>query len=196
MNEVLRIASFVTDFADQAVVLPVAAVIAVVLYTSGLRREAIIWTGVIATTLGLMLVLKVGFAACGHHFAGGQLESPSGHTAAAGVLYGSLFAFLVERLFGRTLLTLAAILTIVVVVGVSRILLGAHTVLEVCVGAIVGGIAAWLMVKGAGRPAIGSTSAFAVLPICAILFLFHGIHMPAEAAIRDAANRWSLSICP
>lgn len=195
MNEVLRAAAFVTDFADQAVILPLAAVIAVALYAGGWRRGALAWTVAIIATLGLMLVLKIGFGACGRYIAGGQIESPSGHTAAAGVLYGSIFAFLAERMFGRTPLTLAVILAIVVVVGVSRVLLGAHTILEVCIGAAVGGIAAWLMVRGAGKPAQTSPSALLLLPVCAVLFLFHGLHLPAEAAIRGYATSWSVWAC-
>ena len=191
----LHLATFVTDFADQAVILPLTVVVAVALWVSGWKRGALIWTGVILLTLAFMLVLKVGFRACGHLFPGAELISPSGHAAAAGVLYGSIFAFLAERVFGKTILTLLSILITVAIVGVSRVLLGAHTIPEVVAGAVVGGIAAWLMVKNAGEPGRASPGVLVLLPLCAIIFLFHGVHLRAETSIRDYATEWSIGIC-
>jgi hypothetical protein len=192
----MRFVSFVTDFADQAVVLPLAITVAVGLWAAGWRRGALVWSGVIAGTFLLMLALKIGFGACGSALAGDQLESPSGHTAAAGVLYGGMLAFVAEELFGRTYLTLGAILLVVTVIGVSRVMLGAHTPLEVLVGALVGTIAAFLMVKGLGRPGKTSPPALLLLPLLAVLFLFHGLHFPAEAAIKKLTLHLSRTICP
>ena len=192
----LRLAAFVTDFADQAVVLPLAVLVAVLLYASGWRRGALVWTAVIVGTFALMLLLKLIFGACGHRLAGGEIESPSGHTAAAGVIYGTIFAFATERLFGRTPLTLLAVLVVIAAVGVSRVLLGAHTVGEVMVGAGVGLAAAFLLLRGAGSPRQGKAVTFVLLPATALLFLLHGLHLPAEAAIRHVAgSAWPLSLC-
>ncbi len=90
--------AFVTDFADQAVILPLIACVAVALWLAGWRRGVAVWCCGTAATLGLMLVLKVAFRACGPEMFGGAIESPSGHTAAAGAVYGSIFAFLNSRL--------------------------------------------------------------------------------------------------
>src|SRR5450432_1483592 len=57
--------NFLTDFADQAVVLPVAVVVAIVLAVMGWRRGALVWLGVLGVTFGVILVLKLGFLACG-----------------------------------------------------------------------------------------------------------------------------------
>ena len=190
-------AAFVSDFADQAVVLPSAVLIAVLLVLAGWRRGALVWSLAIVGTFGLMLVLKLGFNACGHLVGNGDIESPSGHTAAAGVFYGSIFAYFGERVFGRGLLALALILLVVALVGASRIVLGAHTVPEVTVGAAVGLVAALLAVRTAGTPPKheGRTS-LVLLPALLLLFLFHGMHLPAEAAIRRFADEtWLLSAC-
>lgn len=190
-------AVFVTDFADQAVILPAAALIAVLLASGGWRRGALAWSIAIVGTFSLMLVLKLGFGACGYLIGNGDIESPSGHTAAAGVFYGGIFAYLTEWLFGRTLFSLLAILVVVVLVGVSRVVLGAHTVAEALVGALVGSIAALMMVRGAGPPPEkGRRLAALLLPACLLIFLLHGIRLPAEAAIRQyATEAWPLSAC-
>lgn len=197
MDLLQHAAAFVTDFADQAVILPAAALIAVLLASGGWRRGALAWSIAIVGTFALMLVLKLGFGACGHLIGNGDIESPSGHTAAAGVFYGGIFAYLAERLFGRTAISLLAILIVVVLVGVSRVVLGAHTVAEAIVGALVGSLAALMMVRGAGPPPEkGKRLAAFLLPACLLIVLLHGIRLPAEAAIRHYADEtWPLSAC-
>jgi hypothetical protein len=68
---------FVTDFADQAVVLPVVAAIGIVLLAQGWRRGAAAWVGATAGTFGIMLLLKLVFIACPMS----DLRTPSGHVA-------------------------------------------------------------------------------------------------------------------
>ena len=50
---------FVTDFGDQAVVLPLVVGIALLFVHSDWRRGALAWTTVMGSTLGLILVLKL-----------------------------------------------------------------------------------------------------------------------------------------
>ena len=190
-------AAFVSDFADQAVVLPSAALIAMLLALAGWRRGAIVWSVAIVGTFGLMLVLKLGFGACGHLVGNGDIESPSGHTAAAGVFYGSIFAYFGERVFGRGLLAATLILLVVALVGTSRILLGAHTVPEVALGAAIGLVAALLTVRTAGPPPKQQgRMSLILLPALLLLFLSHGMHLPAEAAIRSFADSsWLHDAC-
>lgn len=197
MDLLQRGAAFITDFADQAVILPAAALIAVLLAFGGWRRGALAWTTAIVGTFALMLALKLGFGACGHLIGNGDIESPSGHTAAAGVFYGGIFAYLAERLFGRTALSLVAVLAVVALVGVSRVVLGAHTIAEAVVGALVGSLAALMMVRGAGPPPDRDKRlATLLLPACLLVFTVHGARLPAEAAIRHFAyGAWPLTAC-
>jgi membrane-associated phospholipid phosphatase len=190
-------AAFLTDFADEAVLLPAAALIAVLLALAGWRRGAIAWSLAFVGTLGLILLLKLALGGCGQRIAGGELESPSGHTAAAGVFYGSILACVTQRAFGRSVLTLASVLAVVALIGGSRIVLGVHTIAEVCLGAAVGFSAALAMVRLAGPlPANDRRVAMTLLPAAFLVILLHGLRLPAEAAIRDfAQTTWPFNAC-
>ena len=86
--------SFLTDFADQAVVLPVAGLVLVLLLAIGWRRGALAWAGCVAGVMAVMLALKLVTLACGWRVPWTGLSSPSGHTAASAVVYGGLLALL------------------------------------------------------------------------------------------------------
>lgn len=182
---------FLTDFADQAVILPVVFAIAIVLAMQGWRRGALVWLGVVFVTFGVMLVLKLVFLACTPLFDPIDIHSPSGHVAAATVVAGGLAALLTRR---RTSIIPVAILA-AVVIGFSRFVLGMHSLPEVVLGAVVGlaGAAALLALAGT-PPALRLGRVFAVVVIVAALF--HGMHLPAEAAIQHSAFRALLqSVC-
>ena len=89
-------AAGVTDFADQGVLLPLAAGIALLLALSGWRRGALAWTAAIGGTLALILLLKLRFFACGHFLPDSGVGNPSGHTAAAAAVYGGLVAMILR----------------------------------------------------------------------------------------------------
>ena len=183
-------ARFITDFADQAVLLPLAAVIALGLWASGWRRGAIAWISVIGGMLIVMLALKVWAGSCGEILFGDQLQSPSGHTASAAVIYGGALSLLVHRALRGTPMTLICAGVFAAVVGVSRVVLGAHSVLEVSIGAFVGVTAAMILERTAGP----LPTRIRVMPMLATIIvtilLFHGLHLPAEAAIRKAGLTW------
>jgi hypothetical protein len=90
-------AAGVTDFGDQAIVLPLTVGTAVIFALSGWRRGALAWTATIGGTLGLILLLKLRFLACGHFPPGTGPGNPSGHTAAAAAVYGGLVAIVCDR---------------------------------------------------------------------------------------------------
>jgi membrane-associated phospholipid phosphatase len=175
---------YLTDFADQAVILPLVLATAVALVVQGWRRGALVWLIVVAATFVAMLVLKLMFLACSPLFAPMDVHSPSGHVAAATVVAGGLAAMLSRR---RASILPAALLA-AIVIGISRLVLGMHSLPEVGVGALVGlaGAAALLRFSGAPpRLKIGPLIAV----ILSVAILFHGLHLPAEAAIRHTAFR-------
>ncbi len=191
-----RLVTFVTDFADQAVILPLIVCVAVVLWASGWRRGALVWCFGTAATLGLMLVLKLTFRACGPDLLGGHIESPSGHTAAAGAVYGSILAFINSRLGGREASRLLIVLAVVVLIGASRVLLGAHTLQDALLGGAIGFIAAQAMLLVAGEPKHGRPDTLWSLPLLFLPLLLHGVHVQAESEIGGlAVNIWPLSLC-
>src|SRR5579875_3218007 len=134
----MALASFLTDFADQAVLLPLAVVVAIALYCSGWRRGAMAWVLGVVAVLGVMLALKLAAAACGPILFDRALRSPSGHTAAAAAIYGALIALLVLRAPERGHVRLLPAIIVAVTVGTTRLVLGFHTGIEVVVGGIVG----------------------------------------------------------
>lgn len=187
--------AYLTDFADLAVLLPAAALIAVLLAVTGWRRGALVWSAAFVATLGLVLVLKLGFGACGHLIPG-DVASPSGHTAAAGVFYGSILAFGTQRAFGRNTLTVTSVLVVVALIGASRLLLGAHTLAEVVLGGAVGFTAALAMLRFAGPlPDRNGRLALVLLPAAVLVILLHGLRLPAEAGIRDLLQTWPFDAC-
>lgn len=192
----MLIADFVTDFADQAVLLPLAVIVALVLLLAGWRRGALAWSVGVFGTLGCMLVLKMVLAACAHRLPIADLHSPSGHTASAAAVYGSLFALAAQGKKTGLRWTLPYAVTVAVTVGLSRVMLGAHSFVEVAVGGLVGvtGAVVFAALAGPHPPSLRlKPLAGAALLVVALL---HGMRLPAEAAIRSAAiDIWPLSQC-
>jgi membrane-associated phospholipid phosphatase len=176
--------TFITDLADQAVVLPLVLAIGIALLAQGWRRGAAAWAAAVVATFAVMLALKVVFLACSHSFGTIDIRTPSGHVAAAAVVTGGLAALLLRR---RASVLPVAILA-ATVVGVSRLVLGAHSLPEVVLGAIVG---------LAGALPTGLDVRRIAIIAAAIVVVFHGLHFPAEAHIRSTAYRLAhmLAIC-
>jgi PAP2 superfamily len=169
---------FFTDFADQAVVLPVALAVALVLAAMGWWRGALVWLGVVAATLGAVLVLKLGFIACGPVFSPWALRSPSGHTAAASVVAGGF----VTLLAGSPPAAFAVSVLAAAMFGLSRVELGYHSLPEVIIGAAVGVAGAVVLSHLAGRPPVMRPVRLLAIAVVVALLL-HGGHLQAEQVI-------------
>jgi membrane-associated phospholipid phosphatase len=173
---------FLTDFADQAVILPVVLAVSIGLAGQGWRRGALVWLATIGVTFAVMLGLKVAFLSCTPLFGPMDMRSPSGHVAAATVVTGGLAALLTGR--RASILPVAALAA--AVIGVSRILLGMHSLPEVALGALVGLAGAAGLMRLAGSPPRLRLMPL-VLAVVLVAAVFHGLHLPAEAAIRHTA---------
>lgn len=175
---------FLTDFADQAVLLPLVLAVAVALAVQGWRRGALTWLIVVAGTFLATLAFKLMFLACSPLFGPMDVHSPSGHVAAATVVTGGLAAMLTRR---RASILPAAVLA-ALVIGFSRVILGMHSLPEVVVGALIGLAGAAALLRFAGPP-----PRLRLAPLVAVIVvvaaIFHGLHLPAEAAIRHTAFR-------
>jgi membrane-associated phospholipid phosphatase len=187
---------FLTDFADQAVALPLAATVLAALLALGWRRGALAWAGCVGGVLALMLVLKLITFACIWRAPWLGISSPSGHTATAAVVYGGLLALLVPRGVRGTLVAALAGGVFALIFGLTRLALEVHTVADVIVGAVVGVAGAMLLRHLAGdRPARLSSPRIA-LAACIVMLLFHGHRLEAETRIRYLAlDIWPLSLC-
>jgi len=192
----VSVSSFATDFADQAVILPLTLATATVLAFSGWWRGAAFWTLTVGAMLAAMALLKLVFAACGHLLPFPDLHSPSGHTAAAGAVYGGLLSIGAERLSGHSRWTLPCALAVAVVIGLSRLSLGVHSLPEVVVGGFVGVCGAMALARWGGMPPAGIRLAPLAVVVVAVMVVFHGFHLPVEQELRRSAlDIWPFSLC-
>ncbi len=185
--------TFLTDFADQAVILPLALAIGIALLMQGWRRGAAAWAAAVLITFSAMLVLKVVFLACSGSFGTPEIRTPSGHVAAASVVAGGLAVLLLRWRHAALLVAAMA----AGVIGISRLALHMHSPAEVMIGATVGLAGAWTLLLLAGRPPPDLDGRRIVVIGVAVIMLFHGLHLPAEAHIRGTAWRLAhmLSVC-
>ncbi len=186
---------FFTDFADQAVILPMILAVAITLALQGWVRGALAWLAAIAATLLAVLLLKLAFLSCQPVFGPWHVGSPSGHAAAATVVAGGLASLLTRH----RIWIFAAAVVAAVGIGWSRLLLHAHTVPEVLIGAAIGlagaALLTWLTRATTAPPVLRPIPLICV--VAAVTMLFHGLHAPAEAAIRHTAYHaaWFIPAC-
>jgi membrane-associated phospholipid phosphatase len=177
---------FVSDFGDQAVILPLAVAVGVALMAAGWRRGAAAWALAVAGTLGAVLVGKVLAVACVHVLAIADLRSPSGHTASAAVVYGGLIALLLpEPARGLRRWVAAFVLAAIfaVVFGGTRLALHAHTPADVLAGGFLGIAGALTLARLAGPRPAGVRAAMPLAAAVAVAVLMHGTHLRAEEVI-------------
>jgi membrane-associated phospholipid phosphatase len=183
----------ISDFADQAVILPLAAGTGLLLAMSGWRRGAVAWILAIGTTLGLIVLLKLRFFAC-------EGSNPSGHTAAAAAVYGGLAGLLVAAIRhdirGAVVCAIVVGASFAVVIGQSRLMLDRHSLAEVMIGGAIGigGAAGFVAFAGAPAPAtrIGAIVALGLI----LVLLLHGVRLSAEETIKSMASQfWPLTQC-
>lgn len=190
---------FLTDFADQAVMLPVALAVGVALALGGWRRGALAWALAVLGTLLAVVLAKLAVAATSGMLPLHGLKSPSGHVASAAVVYGGLVALLLpEPARGArhpfvALLLAAAFATLF---AGTRLALHVHTRSDVLAGACLGIAGALALTRLAGPRPSRLTRAAPVLAALAMVLLFHGRHLHAEDQIgRFARLVWSANAC-
>jgi len=129
----------VTNLGDLAVLLPASLGLIAFLAWIGRREDAAAYAAAMVFCLLAALLAKLAFAACGarHDLLG--VESPSGHTAFSATFYGC-FALLLApgHTFGRRSALYGCAAALVLLIGVSRVALEAHTAPEVVVGLAIG----------------------------------------------------------
>ncbi len=143
-----------------------------------------------------MLILKLALIPCGHLLPLSSLRSPSGHTAGAAVVYGSLLGIWIRHKTGTPVWTAPAALLIVLLIGGTRLALNVHSPVEVLIGGSVGLVGAVLAVMLAGPPPGRFRFRVLVIPMMIVVVIFHGFRLPAEAEIaRLSFTMWPFSAC-
>lgn len=184
---------------DTALLAP--ASLALLLYLAALRRwiDARAFAAALAFGLGATLVSKLLFKACGGAIDLYDISSPSGHASFATLFYGSL-ALLVGS--GRSRLAAAAAALpaalLVLAIGASRPLGGAHNWEEVVAGWLIGlaGLALLAALRRRAEPRPLSPVPLAI-GLAAAIVVVDGRHFTPEHYIGDAARAASaaLDIC-
>ena len=178
--------TFVTDFGDSAVTLPLAAVAMVFLLISGWRRAALaLLVSVAVAALGIGFA-KLALESCGRPLIGTSLVNPSGHMAVSVTVYGALGLILARRLPGWGAIGTWIVATaFLAMIAVSRLVLHAHTPAEVAAGTLVGLLSGLLFSKLLGqdaRPILHP--AWFALGAAAVVFAMHGTRWPIEHLVK------------
>lgn len=184
---------FITDFADLAVLLPLALCLGVGFAWQGWRRGALAWAASVLATLAAMLTLKLMFVGCAAALGG---FSPSGHTAAGTVIYGGFIAiWLRRRGVAAALALLPSAGAAAALIGTSRIVVGAHSLPEVAVGAVVGAAGVVLLLRLAGMPLAGLRVGRLGVVVAVVMLLLHGLRLPVEPDIKAMAGWLPARVC-
>jgi hypothetical protein len=189
---------FLTDFADQSVLLPLSALLIAGFALSGWWRGAMAWAIAAGATSAILVILKVILLACGWRWTDGMLNSPRGHTASAALVYGGFGALLIRRHWPRMrLAALLPALLVAAVIGASRLALHAHTWPEVLSGAAIGIMGVGLLIWLAGVPPMRLHLRPVVVVGVALALLLHGERLRAEQLLRHfhVAGIWPPAAC-
>jgi membrane-associated phospholipid phosphatase len=127
-----------TEFGDAAVLLPLAAMIFLWLLLSGTTRAAVSWIFSVLVCVAATAASKIFFWGCPPM---SDLHSPSGHTGLSVLVYGTTALITaVEGGAWRPRIAVVGGVARILAIAVSRLLLDNHTVPEVIVGWVIGGV--------------------------------------------------------
>ena len=177
--------TFVTDFGDTAVTVPLAALMGCFLLAARQPRLAAGWALAIVGCAGAIGGLNLVLAACGFSLGIPGQASPSGHTAMSVAVYGGYAAVIAANLArpARELVVAGAAM-LVIGIALSRVIVSGHSPLEVWIGLAVGVAALGLFVAVVVRYHQGTLPIrWLLLPALAVALVFHGDRWPAERAI-------------
>lgn len=168
-----------TDFGDLAVLLPLVAVIALWLAAIKQPIGLIWWLIAVAICMGSTAILKIYFFVCPP---GADMHSPSGHTSLSTLVYGALTLATAASFAGWRRVVVAIVGAVFIVgIGVSRVLVEAHSVPEVVLGSVIGVIALLLFAGRYWRHRPAKPRLQPLVLTCALLMvLLNGQELRAE----------------
>jgi membrane-associated phospholipid phosphatase len=141
----------------------------------GRRADAVAFGAALTVSLLTTLVAKLAFHACGSEIPAFGIESPSGHASFSGVFYGCVALIVAAgRPLWQRIGIYAGTALFVLFVGVSRVVVEAHTLPDVVAGTLIGMIAilAFQALRGPSRLFVLPTRVMALgIPASAVLAL-------------------------
>jgi membrane-associated phospholipid phosphatase len=177
---------FLSDFADQSLVLPMVALIGLWLWVAEPWRTVVAWMLCCGFVLGTMFLLKM-ILPCTSLV--GALRTPSGHTASATLVAGGIFVLLAgPHRRWRAAAVLGGI-AVGAAIGATRLALGVHTPAEVLTGGVVGAVGIGLFAQAdMPRPRLPPVLLIAAFAVVALLL--HGTRLHAEEWINSISCRF------
>jgi membrane-associated phospholipid phosphatase len=196
--------SHIGNLGHSAILFPASLVFFGCLLWFGRRVDAIAFGVGLTVCLLTTLVAKLAFHACESEMPTFGIESPSGHASFSAVFYGCVALIVAaERPIWQRTGIYAGTALFVILVGVSRVVVQAHTLPDVIAGAFIGMIAilVFQILRGPSRPFVipFRVMAFAI-PASAVLvtaILVFARHWTPENLIESGALRLDhlLNLC-
>jgi membrane-associated phospholipid phosphatase len=191
--------SHIGNFGHSAILFPASLVLFGFLLWLGRRADAFAFLAALIVCLVAALVAKLAFHACEPRDLAFGIESPSGHVSFSVVFYGCL-ALLVSagRPLRQRIIIDAGAALFVVLIGVSRIVVWAHTPADVAAGLAIGLVSILLFqaLRGPPRPFVAPFSVIAFgVPIgvaLLVVILSFARHWTPEPLIEAAGLRLGL----
>lgn len=173
--------------------LPLALTVAVWLALGYSWRRAAAWLAVLATAIGVVALTKIAFLGWGIGIRTWDFTGFSGHAMLSTSVYPvALFLVLIRTRAPVRLAGIGLGLAAGIAVGVSRVVLSAHSPSESITGCIVGALAALAFICGSWR---AEPRRWSVPAVCASLVLvivaLHGITVPSHRWVTQVALQLS-----
>jgi membrane-associated phospholipid phosphatase len=127
-------------------IIPLAVIIAAWLLTQRSKAAGGWWVTAVIACFGLTALLKVASFACLPH---SVFRGPSGHASQSLLTYGVLIIILVRHIKSPWVAVAVFVGSLLITsIAVTRVILGAHTILEVVAGLSVGALALMIFARG------------------------------------------------
>ncbi|EDZ99056.1 phosphoesterase PA-phosphatase related [Burkholderia sp. H160] len=183
----------ITSLGGANMTLPLALAIALWLAVGYSWRLAACWLALLGTAIGVVTVTKIAFLGWGVGIRELDFTGVSGHSMLSTAVYPvALFLMLLPAGRSIRLLGVLAGLAAGIAVGLSRVVLSAHSPSEAVTGCIVGALAALVFVRIAWNAEPGQLSALPVaLSMMAVAIAMHGVHVPTQRWVTHIALKVS-----
>ncbi len=188
-----------TRFGEIQIILPAALLVILLLSRRAQTRPlAAWWLGALAVAVLVTTASKVAFIGWGLGIPELDFTGISGHAMIASAVYPLLMATLASR-WSPTwqIITFAAGMMLALMVGISRVEIGAHSVSEVVIGLLLGGSVSVIAIAKASLPRAVVRSFLAIVVGVWLLFLpLHAPQLQTHSWVTELSLRLSGNITP
>ncbi|HEY4295481.1 MAG TPA: phosphatase PAP2 family protein [Paraburkholderia sp.] len=179
----------ITSLGGAGMTLPLAFAIALWLALGYTWRMAAGWLLLLGVAIGVVTVTKLAFLGWGVGVRELDFTGVSGHAMLSTAVYPvTLFLMLLPTRPAIRLIGVVLGLAAGVAVGLSRVVLSAHSPSEAVTGCLVGALAALLFVRIAWNAEPGRLAALPVaVSMLVLAVLMHGVHVPTQRWVTHIA---------